>query len=188
MDSGGDYLQAARAAFCETISLKMQQFRRVVPKGANPALTGAYVEELVRGFVQDWISPSLLLHGTFYPHENKNPYFPTETNPKQIDGIVYDPRLGPPVVREGSFLVVHPAFCRGVIEIKTSEPRLQLFESRLTALWQQYFFSSSLTVRSIMGIIIQDPEPDVHSAADWREPNSPLFDAYSLQPYNPIFI
>jgi hypothetical protein len=72
-----DYLHAAKKAFCETISLKMQQLRQVVPKGSNPALTGSLVEELVRGFIQDWIRPSLLMQGTFFPDAQK--HVPSQT-------------------------------------------------------------------------------------------------------------
>src|SRR5262249_30490695 len=57
-------LQPVINAFSGTIRLKLQQFYSVVPKGSNSALTGSFVEEVVRGFIKDWISPSLLLHGT----------------------------------------------------------------------------------------------------------------------------
>ena len=65
-----DYLRAAKEAFCGTIALKLQQLRRVVPKGRNSEVTGDFVEALVRGFVKDWISPCLLMSGTMYPHDS----------------------------------------------------------------------------------------------------------------------
>src|SRR5262245_24260659 len=85
-----DSLRAAKEAFCRTVSLKMQLFYSVVPKGTNATLTGAFVEELIRGFIRDWISPCLLMHGTLYPHDLE-PSLPV--TPRQIDGIVFDPRL-----------------------------------------------------------------------------------------------
>src|SRR5947209_8475382 len=156
-------LTAAVQAFCETVQLKLQQFRRVVPKGSNSALTGAFVEELVRGFIQAWISPSLLMHGTLYPHDTykllppgPSPP-PEECRPKQIDGIVFDPRLGPPIIREGSFLITHPAFCRGVIEIKTSEKDLTGFENRLRFIYAQYLMACNYSgPPAVTGIVVQD--------------------------------
>src|SRR5262249_11928649 len=136
---GQDAIDAAKEAFWQTIRLKIEQLYRFVPKGANPELTGNYVEELVRGFIQGWISPCVLAHGTLHPAD-ANEHLPAgERKPKQIDGIVYDPRMGPGVIREGSFVVVHPRFCRGVIEVKTSEADLKGFQERLQLLWRQYF-------------------------------------------------
>lgn len=135
-----DILNYAREAFCDSIQLKMQQFYKVVPKGSNPALTGAFVEELVRGFVKDWLSPSHLTHGTLYPHDCNNQMPSGENRPRQIDGIVFDPRLGPAIIREGGFMVMHPRLCQGVIEIKTSYPDMPDLERHLQTLYSQYLF------------------------------------------------
>ena len=85
-------LEHAIASFAETIELKIKQLRRYVPKKkelTNPELTGAYIEELVRGFVRDWIGHRQLLTGTlFSEHE-------VDAKPMQIDGIVFDPTKGP---------------------------------------------------------------------------------------------
>ncbi|SRR5579883_278411 len=175
-------LAPAVQAFCETVKLKFQQFRRVVPKGSNSALTGAFVEELVRGFVGTWISPSLLMHGTLYPHDTykllppgPSPW-PEGCFPKQIDGIVYDPRLGPAIIREGSFLVTHPAFCRGIIEIKTSEQDLKGFKTRLEVLHWQYLVGCSCAgPQSVMGIVIQDSNPERHACPRLFDSVYPIF-------------
>lgn len=125
MNSRHDVLESVCTAFSSMIALKVRQLYEVVPKGKNSALTGDFVEELVRGFIRDWISPCLLLRGTLFPHD-ANPRLSSDNhNPKQIDGIVYDPRLGPAVIREGGFLVANSAFCRGIIEIKTSADNLK---------------------------------------------------------------
>lgn len=52
-----DVLRAAVQAFSETVKLKLQQFYRVIPKGSNPAVTGEFVEAVVRAFVRKWIAP-----------------------------------------------------------------------------------------------------------------------------------
>jgi hypothetical protein len=161
-----DFLAAAKRAFSETISLKMQQLYDVVPKNQNAALTGAFVEELVRGFVRQWIAPCLLMHGTLHPHDASTLVPPHEWSPKQIDGIVFDPRRGPSIIREGDFLVVHPIFCRGIVEIKTSCPDLMGFENRLQGLYWQYLAPYDSFARHhdlVMGIVIQDQDPERHS-------------------------
>jgi hypothetical protein len=184
-----DRFHAAREAFHQTIKLKLEQFYTYVPKGSNSDLTGEYIEELVRGFVRDWISPCQLLNGTLYPHDF-NPAFGQPATPKQIDGIVFDPRMGPHVIREGGFVVTHPAFCRGIIEIKTSEQRLHDFQDRLAALHRQYFVRGLLlkTPQEIMGIVIHDPDPEKHSRPDWLSPSGSALHEIGRGGHCPIFI
>jgi hypothetical protein len=112
-------IQNAIEAFSETVALKVKQLRRYIPKEralTNQDRTGAFIEELVRGFIQGWIGHQQLLHGTFYDKKHAE----SNEKPLQIDGIGYDPMRGPVILREGSFVIVHPAFCSGVIEIKTT--------------------------------------------------------------------
>ncbi len=192
MSKDQDVLKAVRKAFAETISLKLQQFYHVVPKGSNPDLTGSFVEELVRGFVQQWIAPCLLSHGTLYPHDAAAELSPSEVGPKQIDGIVYDPRLGPAILREGNFLVVHPAFCRGVIEIKTSVTDFRKFEEDLQLRYRKYLAPTwkdsreSLCEQDVMGIVIQDKDPKGRRGPDWMQ-DEPLYNFY-ISGHCPIFI
>ena len=91
MDFGGEnVLRYAVESFSETIAPKLRQLRRYVPKDkaqTNPALTGAFIEELVRGFIRSWIRHRLLLHGTFHFERSVE----AGDKPLQIDGIVYDP-------------------------------------------------------------------------------------------------
>ncbi len=189
-----DTLKAVREAFWETIDLKLRQLYRVVPKGTNATLTGDFVEELVRGFIRDWISPCLLLNGTLYPHDTNTNLPPEQQGPKQIDGIVYDPRQGPAIIREGSFVVCHPAFCRGIIEIKTSKEDLREFEDRLKLHYSQYLFASqpfgpSLNLREqhVMGVVIHDSDPKKHSHPAWLDAKTPIH-CYYLVGHCPIFI
>jgi hypothetical protein len=184
-----DRFHAAREAFHQTINLKLEQLYTYVRKGSNPDLTGKYIEELVRGFIRDWISPCQLLHGTLFPHDF-NPAFDQPPKPKQIDGIIFDPRKGPPVIREGGFVVTHPAFCHGIIEIKTSEPNLRDLQNRLTALHRQYFVRGCLwkSLHEIMGIVIHDPDPEKHSQPDWLSPSGSALHEIGRGGHCPIFI
>lgn len=171
--------------------MKLRQIYEVVPKGVNPDVTGAFVEELVRGFIRDWISPCLLLHGTLYPHDANTQLSSDQHKPKQIDGIVYDPRLGPAIIREGSFVVAHSEFCRGIIEIKTSVKSLKEFEARLQEIYVQYFkpFGPSvfMDANQMMGIVIHDADPKKHSAPEWLPSSCPLYH-YRYVGHCPIFI
>jgi hypothetical protein len=191
-----DILKAVKAAFAQTVELKLQQFHAVVPKGSNSALTGAFVEEVVRGFVQQWIAPCVLAHGTLHPHDAAERLSESYRTPKQIDGIVYDPRLGPAILREGGFLVTHPAFCRGIIEIKTSIKNgpsgVLEFEEDLQLRYRQYLAPAwedcraYLSENEVIGIVIHDSVPEQRRGPDWME-DTPLYER-RLNGHCPIFI
>lgn len=194
MKDGHDVLESVCSAFSRTIALKVRQLYEVVPKGTNSALTGEFVEELVRGFIRDWISPCLLLRGTLFPHDANPRLLPDKHDPKQIDGIVYDPRLGPAIIREGDFLVAHSAFCRGIIEIKTSETDIKGFEKDLQDRYARYFElglpygrSPFLDSNHVMGIVIHDADPKKNSAPEWLPSSTPVYH-YRAVGHCPIFI
>ncbi|MFO1046049.1 MAG: hypothetical protein U0941_30085 [Planctomycetaceae bacterium] len=189
-----DAIAAAKAAFAQTIQLKLDQFHAVAPKGSNSALAGDFIEELVRGFIRDWIQPCSLLRGSMCPIDINEAYL----NPSipQIDGIVFDPRQGPSIIREGNFVVAHPQFCPGIIEIKKSETNLKEFESRLQDLHKQFYCRGSvgttsqmITVAShaVMGIVIHDPDPNTHSHPTWHQA-SPSLHEIQYGGHCPIFI
>ena len=183
-----DVLKAACQAFCESIGLKIRQLYEVVPKGENTDLTGQFVEELVRGFVQEWISPSVLMTGTLHPHDSNTALSAEHQNPKQIDGIAFDPRLGPAVIRQGNFIAVHPMFCPRIIEIKTSASSIESFEKRLKLIHAQYFDPFHKPRSNVMGIVIHDPDPEGHSFPEWFwVPDRAIFD-YRISSLCPIFI
>ena len=153
---GEDVLKDAREAFAETIALKVRQLRRYVPKKkaiTNSEVTGNFIEELVRGFVTNWIGAQRLVTGTFYSKASEN----SEERPLQIDGIVHDPRRGPAILSEGNFELVHPAFCSGVIEIKTTEGDLSAFEKRLQTISGRYMHH--VPAHQVMGVVIASPDP-----------------------------
>jgi hypothetical protein len=150
-------LRDAVEAFAETVAVKLRQLRRYIPKEkalTNTNLTGAFIEELVRGFIRSWIGHKSLLHGTFYYKRHVD----SGEKPLQIDGIVYDPTRGPAVLREGDFVVVHPAFCGGVIEVKMTVSDVWEFEERLQDIYARYL--SHRTKPSVMGVVIADADPE----------------------------
>jgi hypothetical protein len=147
-----DVLKHAREAFAQTIRLKVEQLYRYVPRGSNTELTGDFVEELVRGFIQKWLGHRRLLSGTFYSTEFEE----SHATPLQVDGIVHDPQIGPVILEEGGFVVVHPAFCTSVIEIKTSVNSVPDFQTRLRQIYDTYMHHR--TTCHVMGVVIADAD------------------------------
>jgi len=177
-----DVLKHARDAFAETIALKIQLLEKYVRVGANPALTGGYIEAVVRSFVRNWIGHRRLCHGTFYSDE----FRASRKKPMQIDGIVYDPASGPAILDEEDFLVVHPAYCTSVIEIKKSVSSVTRFEKRLQDIYARYFHH--LTKCQVMGIVIHDADPEAVSHYDGSDGNRhPIFNHRNAS-ICPIFV
>lgn len=178
-----DFLKFSKETFVETIELKLQQLNRFVEHNVNPKLLGDYIEELVRNFVRKWLGHRLLLHGTFYSLEIDKLY---NKELLQIDGIVYDPTAGPPILHEGNFIIVHPGFCTNVIEIKKSEKSINQFRERLEKIYKHC--EGFLDRPQIMGIVIHDTEPEKHS--EYYDEDSELRLRYDFHDYCncPIFI
>jgi hypothetical protein len=176
-----DVLIHTREAFAETVALKVQQLYRYVPRGSNPDLTGHFVEELVRGFVQKWLGHRRLLSGTFHSTE----FAAAQDTPLQIDGIVHDPHCGPVILEEGGFVVVHPAFCTNVIEIKTSIGSLADFQQRLQRVYRTYMHH--VTTPHVMGIVIADSDPGRKSLTTPYGSEYPAYH-HHLAGWCPIFI
>lgn len=178
-----DVLKHAREAFIDTVALKLSHLRKFIKKGTNPDLTGTFIEEVVRDFVKHWIGHRHLVHGTFYSTEFEK----SGATPLQIDGIVYDPTLGPTVLRQGNFAVVHPAFCTSVIEIKTSyAPGVMKFEERLRQIYNQYMHH--VTTPQVMGIIVADADPEKNSVIPLKDGKSLWAFDYRTVPWCPVFI
>jgi len=171
----------AQEAFQETIALKLQHLRRYIKKGTNATLTGAYIEEVVRSFIRKWIGPLQLRHGTFYSQEFED----SGKKPLQIDGIVWNPKAGPAILEENEFLVVHPVFCTGVIEIKMSDHPISDFRDRLQIIYETYMHFCSKS--NVMGIVISDSDPEGKSKTKFMDKEINLFD-YQKCGCCPIFI
>jgi hypothetical protein len=177
-------LRDAVDAFAETVAVKLKQLRRFIPRKkelTNTNLTGAFIEELVRGFIRGWIGHKSLLHGTFYCQRQVD----SREKPLQIDGIVYDSARGPTILREGDFVIVHPAFCGGVIEIKMTVDNIWQFEERLQTIHARYL--SHRTRPSVMGVVIADADPEEVSHVNRGAETWPLYH-YACANICPIFV
>jgi len=179
-------LKDAVETFAETIKLKVEQLRRFVPKEkahTNTDLTGRYIEELVRGFIRHWIRDQQLLHGTLYSGDINGTY----DRPLQLDGIVYDPSSGPLILQEGDFVIVHPAFCSAVIEIKMTLPNgMDTFETRLREIWNRHFHG--VPSYHVMGVVIADKNPEVASRRTHSDGKFDFYYKYFDGGLCPIFV
>lgn len=178
-------LQHAAEAFAETVGLKVKQLRRFIPKKkaeTNTDVTGAYIEEVVRGFLGSWIGHQRLVHGTFYNKACEDSREPA----MQIDGIVHDPTKGPLILSEGSFALVHPAFCSGVVEIKTTIASIKTFEERLQTIHQRYM--AHLPSTHVTGVVIADADPEKTSKLQTKDGRTLDYHNYYTVPLCPIFI
>ena len=179
-----DVIKHAIRVFKETIAMKVEQLRAFVPRAkdeTNTDLTGAYIESLVRSFVQGWIGTRRMLHGTLYSAASET----GGQKPLQIDGIVYDPRMGPPVLMEGDFGIIHPVFCAGVIEIKMTTSSIISLEERLQLIHARHMHHT--TKNRLMGIVIADKDPEkVSSTKEGAKPEK--YYEYSEADWCPIFV
>jgi hypothetical protein len=176
-----DVLFHAKQSFSDVVALKLKHLRSYVPKNSNPALTGDFIEELVRTYIQAALGHRLLLNGTFYSSEFEE----SGQKPLQVDGIIYDPTQGPAIIREGNFVVVHPVFCTGVIEIKTSySENLENLQKRLEILYHLYMHH--LKRSQVMAVIIADPNPQAKSQMKIRDRQFPAYAAFD--DWSPIFV
>jgi hypothetical protein len=103
----------------------------------------------------------------------------------QIDGIVHDPRKGPRILAEGNFGIVHPAFCSGVIEIKTSISGVKPFEKRLQDVHNRYL--SHLPSTHVMGIVITNSDPENSDTLELDDGKVLHYHNYYSVPLCPIF-
>ena len=178
-------LEHAIEAFHETIALKVRQLRRYVPKAkvsTNPELTGAFIEELVRGFIRGWLGDKQLLHGTFYSKQ----HIDSGEKPMQIDGIVHVPARGPLVINEGDFAILHPAFSAGIIEIKMTISSISKFEERLQTIYGRYL--GHLTKPHVLGIVVADKNPEKTSVIAEKDGKQYFYHDYRVANWCPIFV
>lgn len=187
METSNDHLlKHAVETFAQTVALKVEQLRRFVPKEknlTNTDLTGQYIEELVRGFIRHWIRHQHLLHGTLYSGAVNS----TNDRSLQLDGIIYDPNSGPLILQEGDFVIVHPAFCSAVIEIKMTLPNgMNTFETRLQDIWSRYFHD--VPSYHVMGVVIADKDPEVASQRTLSDGKLDHYYKYYAGGLCPIFV
>ena len=86
----------------------------------------------------------------------------------QIDGVIWQPSFGPPLLRQGGFLLLHPNTIRGVVEIKASEDNVKALHERLKEIWEEYLRGGGHDKRDCMGVILSHRNPDRFTKPNWH--------------------
>ena len=95
-----------------------------------------FLEAQVRSLVEERLGPKRLVSGIF-----SVPGAGVGTGVSGfIEGAVYEPGRGRPMVERGGFCVVNPASCVGYILIKSSVANIAKFENRLAGIAMRYFY------------------------------------------------
>jgi hypothetical protein len=174
-------VKRAATEFAGNIASRLTEFHRFVPSGSKPDLTNFFLEAQVRSLIEAWLAPKRLLSGIFRMPEAPGP----TTTPFLIDGAVHDPGRCRPTLEQGSFFVVNPATCVGLIQIKPSVSNLSKFQTHLREIAQIYF--SGRRPGMVMGILVSDVTPEKKSIV---HRNGKAFPSYQFVHPNwcPIFI
>jgi hypothetical protein len=90
----------------------------------------------------------------------------------QIDLIVWDPTVLPPLFEQGDFALVHTQAARAIIEVKRSVPNVSRFQEQLNT---QRMRLLSTYRRNVLGVAVAHSRPlFTHPLeSDWV-PNSPI--------------
>ena len=139
---------------CRKITSRLTEFQRMVPSISDPDVTSRFLEAQVRSLIEEWLAPKRMLSGVFSVPGASGP----TTAPSLIEGAVHDPERGKPTFELGSFSVVNPATCVGLIQIKPTVANVSKFEHRLREIAQTFFFGRRPGM--VMGIVVSDVAPE----------------------------
>jgi len=111
--------------------MAQQLARKIVPGeeikpfvGNDPNLVGAFAEEQVREFVRATVSPLQVSHGAVIRAESHG----SGERLKQLDTIIWTPNPLPALFQVGEFALVPWENSMGVLEIKSSDYKLEVVE------------------------------------------------------------
>lgn len=111
--------------------MAQQLARKIVPGeeikpfvGNDPNLVGAFAEEQVREFVRATVSPLQVSHGAVIRAESHG----SGERLKQLDTIIWTPNPLPALFQVGEFALVPWENSMGVLEIKSSEYKVEVVE------------------------------------------------------------
>jgi hypothetical protein len=179
----GEALEEAARTFAKITRAKLDVFKSMITGRDNSDVVGSYIEEVVRGFINSWIAPMRICHGSLWYPSGKNPRI------RQIDGLVWQPSFGPAVVQEGSFLLLHPNTVSAVVEIKRSEKDLHGLYNRLNEIADEFLIPTGHDKRDAVGLVISHPSPESVANSNWSMAEGHVVELHSLAIHHcPIFI
>jgi|GEM_PF-5272707 len=158
---GQEALRNAAETFASLVTAKVKVFRELCAEKENTEVTGDFVEEMLRGYINSWLAPMGIYPGSLVSPRHKRKL-------KQIDGLIWQPSFGPPVLREGNTLLLHPNTVRAIVELKTSVESVRHLHDRLSDLWEE-LKPTEHSARDAMGIILfHNGNPETASNPHWR--------------------
>jgi hypothetical protein len=147
-------VKKAATEFAGKITSCLTEFQRIVPSFSDPDLTNRFLEAQVRSLIEECLAPKRMLSGVFSVPGASSP----TAAPSHIEGAVHDPERGQPTFEQGSFCVINPATCVGLIQIKPTVANVSKFEHRLREIAQTSFFGRRPGM--VMGIVVSDVAPE----------------------------
>lgn len=154
-------LDRAASTFAGTILARVRIFRDIVSAKENPKVIGDFMEELFRDYINSWLAPMGIFNGSLWSAASEKML--------QIDGLVWQPSFGPPLMRQGNFLVLHPKTVGAAVEIKTSVKNLRVeVHERLKHIWQNYLEPFGHPEKNAIGIVLVHPNPEKASNPTWN--------------------
>jgi hypothetical protein len=143
-------VKKAATEFAGKITSRLTEFQRIVPSFSDPDLTNRFLEAQVRSLIEECLAPKRMLSGVFSVPGASSP----TAAPSHIEGAVHDPERGQPTFEQGSFCVINPATCVGLIQIKPTVANVSKFQNRLGEIAQTFFFGRRPGM--VMGILVSD--------------------------------
>ncbi len=151
------HVKKAARELAGEIASRVRAFERFVPAGSDPVLANTFLEAQVHSLVEERLRPKRWVSGIFVVAGAS-----VATGvARSIEGAIYDPGRGGPMLERGGFYVVDPASCAGCILIRPSVPNLSKFENRLREIAIGYF--SRRPPGMVMGIVASDAAPEKKS-------------------------
>lgn len=174
-------VKQAPTEFAGNIASRLTEFHQFVPFGSDQDLTNRFLEAHVRSLIEAWLAPKRLLSGIF-----RVPGAPGPTATSfRIDGAVHDPGRGQLTFEQGSFAVINPATCVGLIQIKPSVSNLSKFQTHLRDIAQIFF--SGQRPGMVTGIVVSDVAPEKKSIVHRNGKTFPFYQ-FTHPKWCPIFI
>ncbi|MFQ5779876.1 MAG: DUF6602 domain-containing protein [Nitrospiria bacterium] len=134
----------------------------------NPAVIGAYTEELVRQEIRRAVAPLRTSTGSII-HEADLDATPSEKQKiPQIDVIIWSGHGLPPLFQQGNFALIPKSAARGIVEIKKSlKGSIDEFREQLRA--RQSRLDLHLCQAFTLGVVLQHTGPidDCYPDKDW---------------------
>jgi hypothetical protein len=146
-------MKMAARELAEEMASRVREFEGFVPSGSDPNLASVFLEAQVRSLVEERLRPKRLVSGIF---SVPGASVPTGV-PRFIEGAVYDPGRGRPMLERGGFWVLNPSSCVGCILIKPSLSNIAKFENRLRGVAMGYFRGGPPGM--VMAIVASDATP-----------------------------